>query len=144
MFMKKLFIIIAVATLFSCESDDDQRRNPFLIDISFQASLNTDLPQFSSLNFAGNSVVVRNQGIRGFVIYNFGNDQYSAFELSDPNHAPNSCATMNIDGITATCPCPDDNNSYDIFSGQPKTGNGKYPMKPYRVSRSGNVIVVSN
>jgi hypothetical protein len=142
--MKKLLLVIAGFALLSCEGDDNSRRNPFLIDISFQTTLNTDLPQYSSLNFTGNSVVVRNQGIRGFVIYNFGNGQYSAFELSDPNHAPNSCSTMNVEGITATCPCTDDNNSYAIISGQPTTGGGLYGMKPYRVSRSGNIIVVSN
>jgi hypothetical protein len=142
--MKKLLLVIAGFALLSCESDDSSRRNPFLIDISFQSRLNTDLPQYSSLNFAGNSIVVRNQGIRGYVIYNFGNGQYSAFELSDPNHAPNSCSTMTVEGITATCPCTDDKNSYDIFSGQPSNGGGLYGMKPYRVSRSGNVIVVSN
>ncbi|WP_194851708.1 Rieske (2Fe-2S) protein [Nonlabens antarcticus] len=142
--MKKLLFILAIALLFSCEKDEGLGRNPFLIDLSFQITLNTDLPQYSSLNFAGNSVVVRNQGIRGFVIYNFGNGQYSAFELSDPNHAPNSCSAMTVNGVTATCPCPDDNNSYDIFSGQPSTGNSQYSMKRYRVNRSGNMIVVTN
>lgn len=142
--MKKILFILAVLALLSCEGDDTRNRNPFLIDISFQAILNTDLPQYSTLNFAGNSVVVRNQGIRGFVVYNFGNGQYSAFELSDPNHIPNSCSAMNVSGITATCPCPDDNNSYDIFSGQPSTGGGLYPMKAYRVNRNGSSIIVSN
>ncbi|BAO54976.1 hypothetical protein [Nonlabens marinus] len=142
--MKKILFLFAALVMLSCESDDGRRGNPFLIDISFQASLNTDLPQYSSLNFAGNSVIVRNQGIRGFVIYSLGNNQYSAFELSDPNHAPNSCSTMTVSGLTATCPCPEDSNSYDITFGQPKSGSGEYGMKAYRVNRSGSTIVVSN
>lgn len=142
--MKKIFFILSIAALFSCQSDDDNRRNPFLIDISFQTSLSTDLPQFSSLNFDNNSVVIFNQGIRGIVIYHVGNNDYRAFELSDPNHVPNSCSTMTVDGLIATCGCPDDTNAYNIITGQHTTNPNMFPMKAYRVSRSGNNVVVSN
>ncbi len=137
-------LLIALVALLSCTDDGNNNRNPFLIDLSFQVQLNTDLPQYSELNFAGNRVIVPNQGIRGIVVYNIGNGQYSAFELADPNHAPSACSTMTVNGLVATCPCPEDSNSYDITFGQPSTGGGVYGMKPYRVNRSGNVIVVSN
>ncbi|KQC32479.1 hypothetical protein AAU57_03375 [Nonlabens sp. YIK11] len=142
--MKKILLALALMCIFACQSDDDARRNPFLIDLSFQTALNTDLPQYSSLNFANNYVVVRSQGIRGIVVYHLGNDQFVAYELSDPNHSPSSCSSMNINGIIATCSCTDDNNTYNIIDGRHQTDPELFPMKPYRVSRVGNNVVVSN
>jgi len=142
--MKKILFLLVLVTFLSCVSDDDARRNPFLVDVSFQAILNTDLPQFSSLNFANNSVIVRSDGIRGFVVYHVGNDQFFAYELSDPNHSPNSCSTMTVSGITATCGCPDDNNAYNIVTGEHNTDSEKFPMKAYRATRNGNRVIVSN
>ncbi len=135
-----LFLLIAL----SCTSDDDIRRNPFLIDIAFQRSLNVDLPQFSPLDFPNNSVIIPGEGIRGVVIYHAGNNQYFAYELSDPNHAPNSCSGMQVNAITATCPCPDDTNSYNIVTGQHSTNPELFPMKAYRVQREGNIVRVFN
>ncbi|SCY31224.1 hypothetical protein SAMN05192588_2193 [Nonlabens sp. Hel1_33_55] len=142
--MKKILLVLSVLALFACQSDDDIRRNPFLVDISFQIALNTDLPQYSSLNFANNFVVVNSQGIRGLVVFHLGNDQFVAYELSDPNHSPSSCSAMNIEGIIATCPCTDDDNTYNIIDGRHQTDPNLFPMKPYRVSRQGTNVVVSN
>jgi nitrite reductase/ring-hydroxylating ferredoxin subunit len=142
--MKKILFVVVVGLLAACESDDIRTQNPFLVDISFQAPLNTDLPQYSSLNFPNNSVVVPNAGLRGFVIFNIGNDQYRAFELSDPNHSPNDCSRMQVEGFEVSCPCPDDNNAYSLTTGEPIRGGGEFGLKMYRTRRSGNTIIVSN
>ena len=142
--MNKMLSLLLLLSLFSCESDDDNRRNPFLIDLSFRTVLNTDLPQYSPLNFDATSVVLPNQGIGGIVIYRVNSTDYRAFELSDPNHSPSSCSSMTITGIVATCGCPDDNNTHNIVTGQHLTDPSKFPMKPYRITRSGNTVVVSN
>jgi len=141
--MRYCWMIICLIFL-GCDSDDGGNRNPFLVNISFQVQLNTNLPQFSSLNFPQNAVIVPNAGLRGAVVYNMGNDQYVAWEISDPNHSPNECSRMRLDGTQLTCPCTDDENSYDIILGLPLTGGGEYGLKPYRVSRSGNIVTVSN
>lgn len=130
--------------LVSCSNNNDRDRNPFLVDIGFQTTINTNLPQFSNLNFPGNAVVVPNIGLRGVVLYNLGNGQLFAYELSDPNHAPSACSTMTVQGITAVCPCTDDVNEYSIITGQPTQGNGVFGMRAYRVTRNGNIITVSN
>ena len=130
--------------VFACSSDDSRNNNPFLVDLGFQINLNTNLPQYGNLNFPGNSVIVPNIGLRGLVVYNFNNSQYVAYELSDPNHSPNNCSQMTINGIEATCPCPDDINKYNIITGQPIEGNGEYGLKAYRVERNGAIITVSN
>ena len=130
--------------VFACSSDDSRNNNPFLVDLGFQINLNTNLPQYGNLNFPGNAVIVPNIGLRGLVVYNFNNSQYVAYELSDPNHSPNNCSQMTINGIEATCPCPDDINKYNIITGQPIEGNGEYGLKAYRVERNGAIITVSN
>ncbi|AGC76896.1 nitrite reductase/ring-hydroxylating ferredoxin subunit [Nonlabens dokdonensis] len=142
--MRKAYLLSLMFVIFACSSDDGRNNNPFLVDIGFQVDLNTNLPQFGNLNFPGNSLVVPNQGLRGFVIYNLDNSQYVAYELSDPNHSPNSCSRMTISGIEATCPCTDDNNKYNIITGQPIQGNGQYGLKAYRAERIGAIIRVSN
>jgi len=144
MILRKFSLFILLCVLLSCQGDDDSRQNPFLVDISFQVQLNTNLPQYSQLNFAQNAVLVPNAGLRGVVVYHQGNELYRAWELSDPNHSPSDCSRMRLDGTILNCPCTDDENSYDIILGLPLTGDGEYGLKPYRVCRSGNVITVSN
>lgn len=128
----------------SCSDDDDQRGNPFLINVGFQTELNTNLPQYSSLNFVGGVTIVPNAGLRGVVIFTLNTDNYVAYELSDPNHPPSACSTMQITGTEASCPCPDDANTYDIVLGQQNGGGSGFPMKAYRAVREGDVVRVFN
>lgn len=137
---------LGVLVLFSCKSDDDLTgNNPFLIDPFVNINLNLNLPEYNALNFPSGSVVIPPpQGIRGVVVYNINNSQYVAFEISDPNHTANSCSRMEIDGIVATCPCPDDDNTYNIVTGQHLTDESKFPMLMYRAVRTGNNVRVTN
>lgn len=145
--MKKCLILFALIGLIaSCKSDDNgtNRDNPNLTDPIVNINLNLDLPQFNPLKFPGESVIITQQGIRGVVIYNVNNNLYTAFELSDPNHPPNSCSRMEIEGIVATCPCDSDSNSYDIVTGQHQNDTEAFPMQQYRVERTGNSVTVTN
>lgn len=144
MILRKFSTLIVMIAFLGCQDDDNVRQNPFLVDISFQVQLNTNLPQYSQLNFAQNAVLVPNAGLRGVVVYHQGNEQYRAWELSDPNHSPSDCSRMRLDGTQLTCPCSDDENSYDIILGLPLMGEGEYGLKSYRVNRSGDIITVSN
>lgn len=143
--IKLLSVLFVLLALLSCKEDDEVNEdNPFLLDPLVDLRLNLNLPEYNSLNFPSGSVIIAQQGIKGIVIYNINNEQYSAFELSDPNHVPNSCSRMMVEDIIASCPCPDDSNSYNIVTGQPFENSGVYPMQAYRVVRSGNTIRVTN
>jgi nitrite reductase/ring-hydroxylating ferredoxin subunit len=143
--MKNFGAILICFLLLSCNNDDNvNRNNPFLIDPLVNLQLDLSLPQYNPLNFPGNSVIINAQGIKGIVVYNIDNSQYVALDLTDPNHAPNDCSRMTIEGIEATCPCPDHNNKYNIITGQHMTQPNLYPMQRYRVVRSGNVINITN
>lgn len=145
--MKNVIIaLILVFAVFGCKKDDGvlQNDNPFLIDPIVNLNLNLNLPQFNPLKFPGNSVIISQQGIKGIVVYNVNNELYTAFDLSDPNHVPSSCSRMTLEGIIASCPCEEDNNEYDIVTGQHKTNQNAYPMQQYRARRTGDNVSVTN
>lgn len=143
--MKKNILLLFVLVLLSCNSDDNVNRdNPFLIDPLVNIQLDLSLPQFNLLNFPGNSVIINTQGIRGIVVYNIDNSQYVALELTDPNHAPNDCSRMEVEGIEATCPCTNDDNKYNIITGQHATQPNLFPMQRYQATRNGNTISITN
>ena len=141
--MKKITFILLTFTLLGCSPDEEIRQNPYLPDLNFSFRLDLSLPQYNSLNFPGNSFVTRNYGINGVVIYNLNNDQYLVFELTDPNHPITECSFLEVKDTRATCNC-DDGNIYTIITGQQIAGGGQYSLKPYRVTRIGNVLEVSN
>jgi len=143
--MKKTIVTIFICLSFlACKSDDDiNNNNPYLTIPVVNLNLSLNLPEYNALKFPGNSVEIYTQGIRGIVVYNVNNSLYTAFEISDPNHSPSSCSRMTIEGIVATCQC-DDENRYDIVTGQHQDDESRYPMQQYRTERTGDIVRVFN
>ncbi|WP_396591458.1 Rieske (2Fe-2S) protein [Allomuricauda sp. R78024] len=145
--MKHFWSCILLIFLISCDSDSTNR-NPFLQEVSFRFDLNLNLPLYSGLNNIGNPVYVGNNGVgtRGAFVIKSGLDTFFAFEASCPNHAPNNCSTMTIDGQNVICSCED--YTYSLFTGQqldrPNDGNRYYDLLFYRATQSGNTITISN
>ena len=130
----------------SCSKNDDANNsNPYLPEQNFDTgtTINTNFPQYNNLQFPGNHSVINEYGINGIVVYNSGSS-YIAYELSDPNHALQTCSKLVVEGVIATCGCSDE-NEYDILTGQAQQGTtGQYTLKPYFVETSGNIIRVYN
>lgn len=145
--MNKIILFLSLLLLTACSNNDPILNNPNLPNYTFDTGnlVNTNLPQYSILKFPGNFVILNSPyGINGVVIYFAGGSNYSAFEISDPNHALNNCSDLSVDGIIATCNC-DDGNSYDILNGIGRTGTtGSYALKRYFVEVNGNIIRVYN
>lgn len=142
MLKKICFAFLIVFAQWSCSNDDDTRtRNPFLLDIGFTLTLNTNLPQYSTLQFPGNAIYIVNAGNRGVFVVNTGTG-IRAWEASDPNHTPNECSTMDLNGIEVTCAC--ENTTYNLYTGTAVGENKDYPLLEYRASQNGNEIIVSN
>lgn len=144
------YIISLFFLLFACKKDDSiVDNNPYFDDnVLVNFTIDLTLPQYNTLNFPGNHLVLNNIGIRGVVVYNVDNSTYHAFELSDPNHFPSDCSKMEVEGIHATCTCSnegDNPNQYDIITGQHMSSPGStYPMFRYRAQRNGNTLKISN
>ncbi|UII78108.1 hypothetical protein [Flagellimonas sp. CMM7] len=145
--MRHFWSCILLIFLISCDSDSTNR-NPFLQEVGFRFDLNLNLPLYSDLNNIGNPVFVDNNGVgtRGAFVIKSGLDTFFAFEASCPNHAPNNCSTMTIDGQNVTCSC--EGYTYSLFTGQqldrPDDGNRYYDLLFYRATQSGNTITISN
>ncbi len=135
-----LFLVVFFLMFVSCKKNKTYN-NPYLEDVSFSISINLDLPEYSSLQFANNSVLVHNIGIKGVIVFNTGNS-FTAFEASDPNHYPSACSTMQPNQFTCRCDCED--NTYSLYTGQLTSGDGEYPMKPYHVTQNGNTLRIYN
>ncbi|MFD2822813.1 hypothetical protein ACFS5M_03970 [Lacinutrix iliipiscaria] len=145
--MKKLILIVFIGfiTLSCSKNDDTSRTNEYLPEQNFDtgSTINTNFPQYSSLQFPGNHEVIEEYGLNGIVVY-YSGSSYLAFELSDPNHALQTCSKLTIEGVIATCGCSD-TNQYDILTGQAQDGTtGQYTLKPYFVEVSGTIIRVYN
>ncbi|MFD2517109.1 hypothetical protein [Salinimicrobium flavum] len=142
--MKRSLLCIALSLMFmGCSGDDEIRNNPYLPNLNFTLRLDLSLPEYNNLNFPGNSYTTYNYGINGIVVYNLNNDQYMAFELTDPNHVIQECSWLEVTRTEAKCSC-NDGNKYTIITGQRLEGQGEYSLKPYRVRRAGNVLEITN
>lgn len=142
--MKRILCLFCLIPIFlGCSGDDETRNNPYLPNLNFSVRFDLSLPEYNQLNFPGNHFTTYNYGINGIVIFNLNNDQYMAFELTDPNHVPQECSLLTVQGTEATCSC-NDGNKYTIVTGQQTAGEGQYLLKPYRVIRRGDVLEVSN
>ena len=144
--MKSILYLIPFVLLTSCSSDN-VTQNPYLPNYEFNTGslINTNLPQYSQLKFAGNSLILNSPyGINGVVLYYAGGENYNAFEITDPNHQLSTCSKLTVEGIIATCSC-DDGNSYDLLNGIGREGTtGTYPLIRYRVEVSGSIIRIFN
>ena len=145
--MRRLWNLFLCVLLFAC-SNDRTNRNPYLQEIGFHYEINLNLPLYSPLTNTGNAIYIGNQavGTRGVFVINTGFNQFMAWEASCPNHAPNSCSTMELNGQNVICSC--DEYEYSLFTGQqlnrPDDGNRYYDLLFYRTTYSGNIVVVSN
>lgn len=142
-----LWPVLILFILIGCDSDT-QQRNPYFQEFGFRFEINLGLPLYSPLTSIGNPVYISTEGagIRGIFVMNTGFDVFRAFEASCPNHSPNACSTMTIEGQNAICSCEE--FQYSLFTGQqlerPDDGNRYYDMLEYRASQSGNSVIISN
>lgn len=135
---KHIFFLFVSALLMSCSDNGFNNKNPYLPNYTFAIDINMNLPTYSNLKFASNSVYYQNAGVRGIYIFNTGSG-YNAFDAACPNQPLSDCSTMTIDGINLICPCDDE--EYSLFTGQ---GSLQYPLKQYRVEVNGTLLRVYN
>ncbi len=140
--MKKSILIILFC-MWACSENSFNDNNPFLPNFAFQFNINTSLPLYAPLEFAGNAIVVNQEGvgIRGLVVFNTGSS-IEAYDMACPNQFLDGCSTMQLVGVELECPC--DNERYNIYTGLPVNPDLRWPLRRYRVERSGSNIRIFN
>ena len=141
--MLKKIILIFIFVFTACSDNTVTDNNPFLPNFAFQFNLNTSLPLYAPLEFAGNAVVINQEGvgIRGVVVFNSGSG-IEAFDLACPNQFLDNCSTMTVVGVELECPC--DGERYNLYTGLPVNPNLRWPLRRYRVERAGSNIRIFN
>ena len=140
----KYIVLIVFLVVFGC-SKTAVERNPFLLEKSFNLTINLALPSFNNLSYPGGSLYWPNDGIRGLLLYNLNGNTIMAWEASCPNHELKSCSTLQTDGLvsaTASCSCED--YQYSLATGQPLTEGATYSLLFYKVQQSGTVVRIYN
>ncbi len=140
--MKHFFLFVSLILLTSCSRNNSDENCKFLVNAAVNANVNMNLPQYSQLKFTSNSVYIANQGNKGVIIINNGSG-YRAWDAADPNHEQSTCSLLTINGAEAICGCPDA-NTYSLFTGGPVGSQLPCGLKEYRVSQSGNSLIITN
>lgn len=142
----KFFLLFLILLSLNCSDNSINDNNPFLPIYSFSTTINLDLPEYSSLQFAGNAVAIfgPNIGIKGVVVFNGGGtNNFHAYDLACPNQPLSDCSTSTISAPFVVCPC--DNERYFLFTGLPENRDLRYPLRRYRIEvLSQNVLRISN
>lgn len=150
--MKKTFLFIIILFIsFSCSKSGGHYTNPYLPSNPVNLTIDLNLPAYDDLRFANGSVIIRQngQGILGVVIFCLAEDLYVAYDIACPNHNIDpSCSAMNLEkrgSIYMLCSCPEHPEplKYSLITGTSMTEGAKYQMKPYPVSKRGNIITVN-
>ncbi|RZJ30241.1 MAG: hypothetical protein EOO48_05440 [Flavobacterium sp.] len=139
--MKKLLLLLVLPLFLGCQNESFNNNNPYIPNYPFSVQLDMALPAYSQLQYVSNAYFYggADGGVRGIIIFNTGSG-YNAYDAACPNQELSACSTMGINGIYAHCPCDDAN--YSLFSGQ--APGKQYPMKQYRVSKSGTLLTIYN
>src|SRR6476620_9202765 len=110
--MKKYIPLIIISLFFlGCSNNENSNKNPYLPNYSFSVDLNLNLPTYSTLKYASNSVYYPGVGVSGIIVFNTGSG-YNAFDAACPNQEVSSCSTMTIKGVNALCAC--DSKEYNL------------------------------
>lgn len=140
--MRKLILLLNLLLVFpSCDENTINNNNPFIPNYSFTINIDTNLPTYNPLSFAGNGIKIAQSGIgvRGIFVFNTGSS-YVAWDVACPNQALGNCSNMTLNGTNAECPC--DNKLYSLYTGQ--SAGMQYPLKQYQTEVTGTIIRVFN
>ena len=137
-----LFLCIIICTFLTCSDSDSDPNCNFLFDTKVAHELNINLPQYNDLNFISNSVYVPNIGNGGVIVTNSGTG-FLAWDAADPNPPFSQCSILSIEGLEASCNCPD-GNKYSLITGQSLETQLNCALKTYRVDQVGSSLIITS
>lgn len=134
-------LIILSGLLFGC-SDSQNQIIPY---VNVTIEVNLQLPSFNPLNSVNNAVLYPNEGYNhnGVIIYRNSTDEFTAYDATCPKHIETKTAVVLDDnGSAGSATCPVCHTVYYFFNyGYPPKG---YPLKQYKVTKSGDILYINN
>lgn len=142
--MRPLFFLLSFLICLSCSKNNvENEQCKFLLNVGVNVPVNLNLPEYGNLQSPGNSVYIANAGNAGIIVANIG-FSYMAWDASDPNYIPSTCAALSPSGLNATSNCGS-GNTYSLVTGQAlENGELRCSLKFYRVEQSGNTLLITN
>lgn len=134
------FLLLSVV-LYSC-SDKQNQIVPY-VNVSLE--INLQLPTFNALNSVNNAILYDNVGYNrnGIIIYRNSTDEFTAYDATCPKHIETKTAVvLDAGGVAGSSTCPSCKTIYYFFNyAYPAKG---YPLKQYKVTKSGNTLYINN
>ena len=138
-------LTLSLFLFFSC-GEKELQRNPYLVDVRFQREINLSLPLYNQLNFVGGSFLIEDVGINGVLVFNLNGTSYLAWEATCPNHLPEACSKLSIEGVLVNCSCEE--FQYSLATGQllnpSENLNPPQGLLFYQVQNYNGILRVSN
>lgn len=137
--------ILALLLLVSC-TKANIARNPNIPDVRFEYDINLNLPEFDALRYAGGSHIINSVGLNGVLVFNLNGSSYLAWEATCPNHGPESCSKLGIQGVLARCNCEE--YQYSLATGlllnPAENIETPYALLYYQIIANNNILRISN
>ena len=142
--MKNLLFVLSLILLTACKNNDDDSLNNcnFLLNVGINRTISLNLPQYSQLQFSTQSAYIPNEGNAGIYVINVGGN-FRAFDAADPNHSPETCSFMSLNGTMVTCGCQEE-NQYNLLTGFSEGAQLPCTLQEYRVTVNGSELRITN
>lgn len=134
-----ILVVLIIAWIPGCKKDKDQGGKIPTVYVNF-----TLYPNSLDYIAVNNYIYVNNQGYRGIVVYRIDLYNFMAYERTCPYDPENECAQIEVEpsNITAVDSCC--LTKYNLINGSPYEGPGTAPLRQYKTSFDGNILVIYN
>jgi hypothetical protein len=130
-----------IAFLMACAPDQSEDAIPY---VPFaDVNINLSLPQYFSLQSAGNYLLISEGGVKGLILFHHSNGQFYAFDRNCSFQPLDACSTVGVDitGLRLEDSCC---GSVFDFEGNPIDGPARRPLRRYVTHVAGTQLVVTD
>ena len=148
----KIFIFCSIlALIFGCNKNNQDR--PLIPYTPINRQININDPLYSDLKIIGGHVYLHNDGARGVIVVHDYFDNIIALERNCPYNSSDECSRVTVEKNRATIRCGQYDgtgewiaccNSKFNLEGLLLEGPSQYSLLKYNVSRSGDILLITN
>lgn len=150
--MNNIKYIMLILGCFACRKNGSDSNPDPIREVPVNITINMALPAYFHLQNTG-TYVFENGGVKGVVLIHHPDDNFYAFDRACSYQPSTSgCSRLEIDTPYMQLRCGETTksgfqkccDSRFFFDGSVAQGPARYSLKSYRVTKSGNIITISN